>query len=364
MRIVEVKASSNYRVLIGKNLLQNAGNYAAEAVKPCRAAIVTDDTVNGLYAETAERSLLDAGFSVCKFVFPHGEESKSAGTYLSILEFLAKERLTRSDLLVALGGGVTGDLAGFAAATYLRGIRFIQIPTTLLAAVDSSVGGKTGIDLKAGKNLAGAFWQPSLVLCDYETLGTLPPETFADGVAESIKYGILTSPSLFARFEAGDVHKELEEIIEECISIKRDVVMKDEFDNGRRQFLNLGHTFGHAVEKKSGFKLTHGHAVAVGTVIAAEIAADLGLCQEADADRIRRTLRLQGLPISTEYTADELLPLVLSDKKRRGDSITLILPEAIGKCRLYPVSVQELPKLLEAGLKRMRKACERQDSGR
>ena len=354
MKIVEVKTSTPYQVLIGKHLLQDTGKYAAEVTKPCRAAIVTDDIVNRYYADTVEHSLSEAGFSVCKFVFPNGEGSKNADTYLRILEFLAKEQLTRSDLVVALGGGVTGDLAGFAAATYLRGIRFIQIPTTLLAAVDSSVGGKTGIDLKAGKNLAGAFWQPSLVLCDYGTLATLPAETFADGVAESVKYGILTSLPLFERFEAGDVRDQLEEIIEECVSIKRDVVMEDEFDNGKRQLLNLGHTFGHAVEKKSGFLLTHGHAVAIGTVIAAEIAVSLGLCSQADAVRIRETLRKQKLPVSTKYTAEELLPLILSDKKRRGDSITLILPETIGACRLYPVPVSSLSGLLKEGLKRMK----------
>ena len=359
MKIVEVKISPAYRVLIGNGILQDTGKYAAEVIKPCRAAIVTDDVVNSYYADTAERSLSAAGFSVCKFVFPNGEVSKNAETYLNILEFLAKEHLTRSDLIVALGGGVAGDLAGFAAATYLRGIRFIQIPTTLLAAVDSSVGGKTGIDLSCGKNLAGAFWQPSLVLCDYGTLATLPPETFADGVAESVKYGILTSLKLFERFEAGDVHDQLEDIIEECVSIKRDVVREDEFDNGKRQFLNLGHTFGHAVEKKSGFSLTHGHAVAVGTVIAAEIAVSLGICREEDAERIRRTLAKQSLPVSTEYKAEELLPLVLSDKKRRGDSLTLILPETIGKCRMHPVSVKALPELLGEGLRRMKETCGR-----
>ena len=356
MKIVEVNTKSPYRVLIGTGLLRQTGAYAAEVVKPCRAALVTDDIVNGYYADTVEASLSEAGFSVCKFVFPNGEESKNAQTYLRLLEFLASQKLTRSDLVVALGGGVTGDLAGFAAATYLRGIRFIQIPTTLLAAVDSSVGGKTGIDLAAGKNLAGAFWQPSLVLCDYGTLATLPLKTFADGVAESVKYGILTSPELFACFEAGDVQGELEEIIWECISIKRDVVMEDEFDNGKRQLLNLGHTFGHAVEKRSGFALTHGHAVAIGTVIAAELAVDLGLLEEAEAERIRKTLIRQGLPVSTEYTAEELLPLVLSDKKRRGNEITLILPERIGSCKLWPVNISELPKLLSAGLSRMRAA--------
>lgn len=352
MKTVEIHTSSPYRVLIGRGLLQTAGALIKEAAGACRVAIVTDDTVNGLYADTVEASLSENGFSVCKYVFPHGEASKNAKTYLEILEFLAGERLTRTDLLVALGGGVTGDMAGFAAATYLRGIRFVQIPTTLLAAVDSSVGGKTGIDLSAGKNLAGAFWQPSLVICDPATLSTLSAQDFADGTAECIKHGILADPALFEIFEHGDVHAELEHIISACVSVKRDAVCEDEYDNGRRQFLNLGHTIGHAIEKKSNFTVTHGQAVSIGTVIAARIAVSLGICAKEEAGRIEAALRRQSLPTETDYTAKELAEPALSDKKRRGDTITLVLPERIGKCRLCPVPVTELSSLIAAGLLR------------
>ena len=352
MKTVEVNTSTPYRVLIGKDLLPEAGAYIRQAVKPCRAALITDDIVDGLYGRKTEEALLQAGFSVCRFVFPNGEASKNAKTYLAMLEFLAREQLTRTDLVVALGGGVTGDMAGFAAATYLRGISFVQIPTTFLAAIDSSVGGKTGIDLESGKNLAGAFWQPRLVLCDYSTLSTLPETVFADGCAEAVKYGILASPGLFEVFEKGRVKEELEAVIQECVAIKRDVVMADEFDRGQRQLLNLGHTLGHAIEKRSGFTVTHGQAVSIGTVLAAKISLHLGLCKKETVERIQRTLRGLSLPTETDFSAKELAETALSDKKRRGDEITLILPEEIGRCRLYPVPVAELPGLAEAALRK------------
>lgn len=350
MKTVDVNTNTPYRILIGKGLLPDTGELIREVKKPCRIALVTDDIVDGLYSSTVEDSLERAGYSVCKYVFPNGEASKNATVYIDILEFLAREQLTRSDLLVALGGGVTGDMAGFAAATYLRGIPFVQIPTTFLAAIDSSVGGKTGIDLQSGKNLAGAFWQPSLVICDHGTLSTLPEEVFADGSAEAVKYGILSSPELFGIFESGDVKEKLPEIIEECVSIKRDVVLTDEFDHGTRQLLNLGHTIGHGVEKLSHFTVTHGHAVSIGTVIAAGIARHLGLCSPEVPERIRRTLLRQGLPVTSPYGPEELAQVALSDKKRRGDEITLILPESIGSCRLYPVPVSRLSELIAYGM--------------
>ena len=358
MKTVKVEAGRSYEVLIGEDLLKQSGELIRKALPgAAKTAIITDDIVNGLYAEEVASSLKASGFEVCSFVFANGEASKTPETYINMLNFLAENRLTRTDAVIALGGGVTGDMAGFAAATYLRGIRFVQIPTTLLAAVDSSVGGKTGMDLPAGKNLAGAFWQPSLVICDCRTLDTLTPEIFADGIAESVKYGILSSPSLFELFEKGNVRARLPEIIEECVSIKRDVVMEDEFDNGRRQMLNLGHTLGHAIEKKSMFSVTHGHAVAIGTVIASNIAVDMGILDPEDAERIRQTLQKQDLPVDTDFTAEELAEIALSDKKRRGNEITLILPERIGSCRLCRIPVSELSERTARGLCRMHGSC-------
>lgn len=351
MRRLEVKASRSYEVLIGEGILEEAGARLKEVASPKKTAIITDDRVRELYGDIVEKSLRDAGFETENYVFKNGEASKTMETLWDILEFLAKKGLTMSDMVIALGGGVPGDVAGFAAASYQRGIKFMQIPTTFLAAIDSSVGGKTGVDLKAGKNLAGAFWQPSLVLCDHRTLDTLPDVTFSDGVAEGIKYGILSSESLFESFETGGFRENMEETIFECVSIKKRLVAEDERDNGRRQLLNLGHTFGHAIEKLSSFEITHGHAVAAGTAIAARVAKKLGLTGDGEVLRIRECLEKNNLPTGTDMELKDIAEAALSDKKRRGDRITLILPEAIGSCRLYPVDKSELPGLLEGCLR-------------
>ena len=258
MNTVTVSASKTYDILIGTGLLSTLGQEAAKLGKAKNVCIVSETTVWPLYGKAAQCSLEQAGFNVISFVFPAGEASKNGQTYLELLNYLAENKLTRSDLIVALGGGVVGDLAGFAAASYLRGIRFIQVPTTLLAAVDSSVGGKTAIDLPAGKNLAGAFCQPSLVLCDLDTLNTLSEDIFRDGCAEVIKYGILYDPVLFSHLEEKGLSFDRENVITRCVELKRDVVAEDEFDTGQRMKLNLGHTIGHGVEAKSQFAISHG----------------------------------------------------------------------------------------------------------
>ena len=203
MKQIQVNASRNYEVLIGRNILQASGKFIAQVVNPCKCCIITDDIVAGLYAEQLETSLKEAGFESCQYIFPNGEASKNLSTYTQMLEYMASEHLTRTDIVIALGGGVTGDMAGFAAASYLRGIEFIQIPTTLLAAVDSSVGGKTGVNLEGGKNLVGAFWQPSLVLCDCNTFKTLSSDLMLDGISEAIKYGAIVDNEFFNFIESG-----------------------------------------------------------------------------------------------------------------------------------------------------------------
>ena len=237
MNTVTVRASRQYDILIGQGLLPTLGAEAKKLGKAQKVCVISETTVYPLYGAVAEESLKSAGFSVVSYVFPAGEESKNGLIFLDLLNFLAENQLTRSDLIVALGGGVVGDLAGFAAASYLRGIRFIQVPTTLLAAVDSSVGGKTAIDLPAGKNLAGAFCQPSLVLCDTDTLNSLPLDIFRDGCAEVIKYGVLYDPKLFAHLEEKGLSFDREAVITRCVELKRDVVMEDEFDTGARMKL-------------------------------------------------------------------------------------------------------------------------------
>ena len=344
MNTVTVNASRSYDILIGSGLLPALGAETAKLGNAKKVCIVSETNVWPLYGTTAQVSLENAGFEVISFVFPAGESSKNGLTFLELLNYLAENKLTRSDLIVALGGGVVGDLAGFAAASYLRGIRFIQVPTTLLAAVDSSVGGKTAIDLPAGKNLAGAFCQPSLVLCDIDTLNTLPEDIFRDGCAEVIKYGILYDPVLFSRLEEKGLAFDREAVITRCVELKRDVVMEDEFDNGARMKLNLGHTIGHGVEAKSQFEISHGKAVAIGTAIVSRASH----C--ADTPRILSILTNFGLPTVTDYTASELYTYTLSDKKRSGGTVNLIIPLSIGHCDIVPTPVEQLESFIEAGL--------------
>lgn len=344
MKTVTVSASKTYDIKIGSGLLATLGEEAAALGKAKNICIVSDSNVWPLYGEAAKTSLESAGFSVTSFVFPAGEESKNGMTYLELLNFLAQNRLTRSDLIVALGGGVVGDLAGFAAATYLRGIRFIQVPTTLLAAVDSSVGGKTAIDLPAGKNLAGAFCQPSLVLCDIDTLNTLPQDIFRDGCAEVIKYGILYDEAFFRYLADTGLAFDREAVIARCVELKRDVVVEDEFDTGARMKLNLGHTIGHGVESCSRFALSHGKAVAIGMAIVARASR----CQ--DTQQILAILKQFGLPTESTFSAKQLADCALSDKKRSGGTVNLIIPNCIGDCAIVPTAVEKIQSFIEAGL--------------
>lgn len=344
MNTVTVTASKSYDILIGNGLLSTLGSQIQKLGKVNKVCIVSDSNVWPLYGATAKSSLESSGFHVISYVFPAGESSKNGVVWLELLNILAENKLTRSDLIVALGGGVVGDLAGFAAASYLRGIRYIQVPTTLLAAVDSSVGGKTAIDLPTGKNLAGAFYQPSLVLCDTDTLNSLPEDVFRDGCAEVIKYGILYDPDLFAHLEENGLGFDRESVITRCVELKRNVVMKDEFDTGSRMKLNLGHTIGHGVEAKSQFCISHGKAVAIGTAIASRASHCV------DCNRILFVLKKFGLPTNTHYTTEELYHYTLSDKKRSGGTVNLIIPRAIGHCDIVPTPVEELKTFIEAGL--------------
>jgi len=350
MKTVTVSVSKTYAIKIGSGLLDTVGAEAVKLGKVVKVCIVSDSNVFPLYGQRVTDSLEQAGFAVCSFVFPAGEESKNGNNFLFLLNTLAENQLTRSDLIVALGGGVVGDLAGFAAACYLRGIRFIQIPTTLLAAVDSSVGGKTAIDLPAGKNLAGAFCQPSLVLCDTDTLNTLPEEVFRDGCAEVIKYAVLYDPALFESLQEAGLSFDREAVIARCVQWKRDVVMEDEFDTGSRMKLNLGHTLGHGVEAKSHFAISHGKAVAIGMAMVARAAAKRGMCPQECSGKIQKLLKDFGLPVRAGYRAEELFACALSDKKRSGSTVSLIIPREIGCCEIVPTPVSQLTSFIEAGL--------------
>ena len=350
MKTVEVDAAVRYNIVIDKGILPKSGDMIKEVTSAERVAGITDDTVDKLYSDVVMKSLSDAGFEAFKFVFPHGEKSKNISTFSSILEFLAESGLTRTDALVALGGGVVGDLAGFAAASYLRGIDFIQIPTTLLACVDSSVGGKTAIDLKAGKNLAGAFYQPKLVIADFETLSTLTDGIFADGMAEVIKYGVIFDKAFFEFLRDNEAKDNLEYVITRCVELKRDIVNADEKEKGVRALLNFGHTVGHAIEKCSGYKIPHGSAVAVGMVIISRAAYKCSFCDENYADIIASLNKKYSLPVSTDFSASELSSAAMADKKRSGDKIKLIIPESLGNCVIKSVPTSELEKIIGEGL--------------
>ena len=350
MKKIKVNASSSYEIIIGEDLLPSAGEYCLRALgKTCKACILTDDNVAPLYLDTVRSSLVGAGFDTVEYIIPHGEGSKSTASLIELVEFMAENRLTRTDVLVALGGGVVGDLGGFASAVYLRGIRFVQMPTTLLAAVDSSVGGKTAVDLSAGKNLMGAFLQPSLVLCDYKTLDTLSPEIFADGCAEVIKYGVINDREFFDSLKKG-IKIQIEDVIAACVQNKANIVENDEFDKGQRQLLNLGHTVGHAIEACSDLRISHGSAVAIGMVIVMRAAVRMGICAEVELDELLSVIKSAELPTECDFGAEELAAVATSDKKRAGDSISLVVPYAIGDSRLYKIPVSELRGFIEKGL--------------
>lgn len=336
-------------IRIRRGILAQAGEIAAKALPASKCAVITDDIVDALYGDALEKSLQGAGFSTCRMAFPHGEENKNISTYASVIDFLAENRLTRKDAVVALGGGVVGDLVGFAAATYLRGIRLVQLPTTLLACVDSSVGGKTAIDIPAGKNLCGAFYQPHLILIDPDALSTLSDDIFADGMAEVIKYAAIADYSILDLCK--NVHENIDEIIRRCVEIKKAIVEQDEHDNSVRQILNFGHTFGHAAEAVSGYSISHGKAVAIGMCIIARACAKRGICSEDIAEELISAIEKQGLPIRSPYAPEELFDAMLSDKKRVPDGLNLVLLTGRGACRIQKTPLDEAKDMLREGCK-------------
>ena len=351
MKTIHVPASAPYDVKIGPGLLPSLGRELKTLCPRAeRVLLVSDSAVFPLHGEAALSALREAGLKAEAFVFPAGEASKTAETLLQLLNAATAFRLTRSDAMIALGGGVTGDLTGFGAAVYMRGIPYIQVPTTLLASVDSSVGGKTAVDLPAGKNLMGAFWQPRLVLCDTELQRTLPDTAFTDGCAEVIKTAVLFDPELFEILVRDGKSFDREEVIARCVEHKRNIVAEDEFDTGRRGLLNLGHTLGHAVEACSDFALSHGRAVAIGTATVARAAAKAGFCAEDIPGRITALLEAFGLPTETDIPIDRLMEPMLSDKKRSGSTVSVIVPEAIGRCAQRPMDGETLKNFMESGL--------------
>ena len=342
MSILKVKTDSGeYEVLIRKGASSDIGKKLKQIARGNKTAIITDDVVMPLYSDSIIGELSGCGFETCVYVLPHGEASKNGREYLKILEFLAESGLDRRDTVVALGGGVVGDIAGFAAATYLRGIDCVQIPTTLLSMTDSSVGGKTAIDLKAGKNLAGAFKQPKFVAIDTDFLETLPEAEIKNGLGELIKYAVIEGGEILTMLEDG-FGKNVQKIVEAAVDIKRRVVEADEKESGLRRILNFGHTPAHAAEKLSGFTLPHGVAVAAGVNLMLRASIRKADCPARDAQRIEKLCVKYGLPVAFEYTAKRLAEASAGDKKTEGEFINLVLADKIGSVFSIKVPKTEL----------------------
>lgn len=350
MKKIDVKAGKPYAVKIGHGLIDSVGEEAKALGLDGKMLIISDDNVAALYIERVKTALENAGFSVNSFVIPHGESSKSAENLIAILNFAAESAFSRTDTFVALGGGVVGDLCGFAAAIYMRGANFIQLPTSLLAAVDSSVGGKTAIDLDTGKNLVGAFYQPKVVLCDTNSFDTLPDEEFSNGMAEIIKYGMFCNSELLDILEK-DNQADIEDIVARCVAIKARVVEADEFDKGERMFLNFGHTIAHAVEALSSYETPHGSAVAIGMAVITKACIANGSCEAEAIDALLPLLKKYNLPCECPYGIEEVYEVTLKDKKNAHGMITLVLPTAKGKSILKKCDYTQLKEIITLGLK-------------
>ncbi|MDE5764466.1 MAG: 3-dehydroquinate synthase [Ruminococcus sp.] len=346
MKKISVRTNCPYDVIIERGSLKKAGKLISGVIGSKKTAVITDDTVNSLYADTLVKSLEENGFDVSVFVFPHGEQSKNLTVLGNIYDFLCEKRITRSDFIIALGGGVVGDITGFAAASFMRGIDFVQIPTTLLAQVDSSVGGKTAVDIAGGKNLVGAFKQPALVICDSDTLRTLPESEISCGMAEVVKYGMIRDKKLFEILENHDIStidEVMDDIVYTCIDIKRDVVENDECEKGERKILNFGHTLGHAIEGWHNYTdYTHGMGVSAGMCMITQ-----RLCSPEITERLKKCVELYNLPTSTEAPMSELLPYCSTDKKCESGSISFIVCNEIGRAEIKKVTVTEFEKLME-----------------
>lgn len=343
MGVIQVNLGQrSYPIVVVRGVLDRTGEHFRQAFGNCAAAIITDDHVAPLYLRRVEASLAAAGVRYASIVLPHGEQTKCLARLEELYGFLSESRVTRRDAIIALGGGVIGDLAGLAAATWLRGVRFMQIPTTLLAQVDSSVGGKVAVDLPQGKNLVGAFWQPSVVLADPDTLATLTDEYWRDGLGEVVKYGCIGDEALFTLLERDApggrpaFMADMDDILSRCISAKALVVEQDECDTGLRMTLNFGHTIAHAVETVQHYTgLRHGEAVALGMAVITRLAESRGMTAPGTAERLIALETALKLPTTLPDLPEEaLLGAMGQDKKNAGTSLTVILLEGIGKC--YP----------------------------
>ena len=358
MKTVNVKASQEYNVVIGPGLINKVGDFALDVAKGAtKALIVSDSNVAPLYIDKVKASLAEANIDVYEYIFEAGEQSKNINSIAGMWGVMALNGFTRTDVVVALGGGVAGDMSGFAAATFLRGIKVIQVPTSLLAMVDACVGGKTGIDLPQGKNLVGAFKQPSIVIEDTDLLTTLSDDVFTEGMAEVIKYAFIMDTELYDMLRKNaDEGKALSlradidlltEVVYKCVSDKAYVINADEFDNGLRQTLNFGHTAGHVIERNSNFSLAHGVCVAKGMGIFVDAAVKTGTCEQSEADKMKDLISVYGLPVTDSITPEDIVSGAMNDKKKRGNKLSLIIVNKIGQAEIVKKTPEEFLQFLK-----------------
>ena len=339
MELVVDLGERSYPIIIEDNLLDRIDEEIQKVFKGNKVFILTDENVNKFYGDRISSKLLEAGYDVRSLALPAGEETKSFFTLPEVYNALLDFNLTRSDLIITLGGGVIGDLGGFVASTYLRGVSFVQIPTSLLAQVDSSVGGKVAVDLEKGKNLVGSFYHPKLVLIDPLVLKTLEKRFLIDGMAEVIKYGCIKDNTLFEYLndtEVIEVINNIGTIIHRCCDIKRGVVEKDEKDTGERMLLNFGHTIGHAIEQYYNYsKYTHGEAVAIGMYNISLISEERGITEEGTSKKIKNILEKYNLPYDMDIDIENILDTMNLDKKKLGKKLNVILLKKIGESEIY-----------------------------
>ena len=347
---MDINASTDYSIYIQQVLLKDTKLYIPYETE--NIVIITDENVDKYYSQTVFDSIYREDRNIYKYVIKPGEASKSMQEATNILNFLAENHIQSDDLLIALGGGVVGDLTGFVASIYLRGINFLQIPTTFLAAIDSSVGGKTAVNLEAGKNLAGRIVQPIAVLIDYDCFKTLDNQVFSDGVAESIKMGLLFDKELFDRFSEGLVKKDsydMDQIIKNSIELKKNIIEEDEFDKESRQLLNFGHTIAHAIEKRSNYKISHGQAVAIGICTMIRALERKGRLEEGITKLVEDTFSKYSLPIYLENPLEEIIPFMKNDKKFKDGKINITILNGLGRSSLMTLTYEELVEFISTG---------------
>ena len=345
MRKIRVGTSRSYDVAVGSGALSEIIGDLKNVIKAKKILIVTDTNVAPLHLDRLN-SLISNEYDCFTHILESGEDHKNIDAVLGILTTLQQNGFDRNDAIIALGGGVVGDISAFSASVYMRGIDFVNVPTTLLSQVDSSVGGKTGIDFGGAKNIVGSFYQPKLVICDTDHLKTLSPEIFSDGCAEVIKYAFIGNPELLSVIEDG-IEKNIDDVVYRCVLHKNEVVSGDEFDRGGRAVLNFGHTVGHAVESLSGYTLSHGKAVAIGMRVITESCEKANICQKGVTEKLVSLLQANGLPIECEMSADDLINTVRKDKKKSGDSISVIVPKELCSCAIEKMSFEKLYDLIK-----------------